>query len=368
MIGAIQSAPVATPLVIPGAHQRLGQALISLLAYAASKGYPFAEYVWSANRMMRYMTYNSLYIPDDGKVPVSGQYEVQMIGGDAAFSALAYADFNGRMDIPVPLDIIHMAWRANEDINSLIDQWHLVSEFMFDDIFGRKDLLMKAFSYVNDSTGLVAILKGRLLAMNDQISVKFPDRSMISPDFADRRAMVERFLAVSNIGYRLAPELIYKFNADARRLPGFARVIDYTPIRPVWLTYSMLQDQIANETYASLLQGVRANGQTLVIRSPIPYEIENVNKWEDAHESALIMPTETSYLALKNQKYRFTYDDVIIDDTRKEVAERTYNQWGVDIDPFIAHDFSFVRGLFNHIEVDKENLKFVTHMAFHANQ
>lgn len=367
MVDAIQSSKAqGEKLRINSPHDRLGSALIKLLAYTASKRDQFSEFAWFTDRVLRFYTYNSLYIPDDGIEPILGEYEPMVLPLNGPFSAIAYGDFNAREELVAPINLIHAGWRVNEDYNNFVSTWLHVNEFMTDDIFGRKDRLVKALDLSSDSTGLISVLRGRLIAENDQVALELP---LVYPDrdWTDRRAMVRRFRVENKIGFRLADQLIYRFDPPAIRKPGFSRLIDYSGDTFDVLSYKQLQDLIANEKYAAKLQASRRVGERIVYDMPVTYEIEYIKEWKEL-PSPIILPSESTYLKITPVKFQWTYDDIILDDTRKEIAERSFTPYGVDVDPFIAHDVAFLLKLMRHIEVDKTDLQFVFKFKFVVNQ
>jgi hypothetical protein len=354
-------------LNVSSPHDRLGPSLLRLLQYAKTKRDHYSEKWWYLNRVLKFYTYNSLYIPFDGVAPKENDYEVVMLPLNGAYSALAYGAFDGRQDITAPIEVVHAGWRVQQDFEGLVNAWHHVNEFMTDDIFSRWDKIKKSLDMSDDSTGLITMLRGRLVAERDFVSVNMPDDQYVTKDFIDRRKLVRRFFVNNKLAYRIADEIVYKFNPPEEKRPGFARLIDYSGAPARVFTYSQLQDLIANEKYAELLRDARNAG--LVIHFKIPTTFKMIRTKDFTPQGSIIQfATNSTYLKFKDTKFEYIEDDVILDDTRKEIAEREYDSWGVDVDPFIAHDESFIRSLFNFIEVDKEKRQFITQVKFVSNQ
>jgi len=349
-------------------HDRMGPSLVRLLQYAKSRRDFISEMWWYLNRVMKAYTYNSIFIPYDGVAPLENEFEVMMVPVNGAFSALAYAEFDGRQDIPAPIGLVFAGWKVNEEFNDLVFNWHHANEFMAnDDTFSRMDRLTKALSMSRDSTGLLTILRGRLISQRDFISVNLPDQSYITPEYKKRLQVVRDFFSQTLVAHRLAPALVYKHNPLAYSTPEFARLIDYSGSPSLVLTYHQLQDVIGNEKFAKMLTDSRHGAGIIHFKMLEKFYLERTKEFK-RQDDVVKFAGDGTYLRIEPVPYQYLESDILLDDTRKEIAQREYSAWGVDVDPWVSHSEDFIRELINYLEVDKEHKVFTNEIKFVANQ
>jgi hypothetical protein len=350
-------------LRISAAHDNIGESFRKLCMYAVERRTDFTEFIFFAQRFQRMYSLNALTYPKFGDELPDFELDTVVLPRSGLFSAIAFMNFDGREKISAPINLLHTSWIIHEDFNAMVGFYNMAKKYLDDDVFSRKDWVKFAFDAAPDSTGFIGLLRTKLITDNELLSTNMPDETFVNQEFRDRQTLVENFIKDNHLSFNYVNKFFYVPDAIRDSEGVFQRVLSGSanPLRTV--TYKQVQDMLANESYAHMLETSRIRGQPVCFDFPVNFITKEVSEWKN-EGSIVQFPTESTVLTFKPIIYNFTTNDIVINDTRQDLTEFRHTTWIIADSPYIQSDESFIQKAISTIEVDKTELELITDFKF----
>jgi hypothetical protein len=350
-------------LTVSSPHDRVGETVLKLLRWLATKRHEFAETMFFAQRVVKLFSYNPIVYPSH--TYHESEIAEITIPTNGCFSFLAFSNFSGTTPLDPPIDLIHAGWKMHEDFNSFVFYYHLYKSYMTDQVFSRKDWVKKALDYAHSESGFKSYLERRLVTDNELLSVDMPDANFITVDWNDRRQLVQTFINKHISAFGVYKSVYFYPNAPFGAIGPIQRYLQPKGKPDKVFNFTQIQDLIATERYTQVLQAARAAGEMIEFQVPVNYSRQHVLNWAN-RGSIVQLPTSSAVFSLGDVVFDFTWEEYVIDDNSAEYAEQLNSNWILPFIPYTIANENYILTLFDHVEMDKFEVEIVTDLPFDA--